>query len=115
MTLVEKQAAFAVAVAQLVLQANSMGYLVTWGEAWRSEHEAKRHAMAGSGIRRSLHQDRLAVDLNLFRGGEWLTKTEDFIPLGEWWEQQSHDGLTYCWGGRFGDGNHFSFLHDGRK
>lgn len=115
MTLTDKQATFAVAVAHLILYANSLGYRVTFGEAWRSEHEAKRHALAGSGIHRSLHQDRLAVDLNLFRGGEWLTRSEDHRPLGEWWEAQSHDALTYVWGGGWGDGNHYSFLHDGRK
>ena len=115
MTLREKQSAFAVAVAALIQHAHSLGYQLTLGEAWRSEHEAKRHALAGSGIKRSLHQDRLAIDLNLFRDDVWLVRTEDFEPLGLWWEGQSHDDLTYAWGGRFGDGNHFSFAHEGRK
>lgn len=116
MTLREKQSSFAIAVAHLILKAAEMGYEVTLGEAWRSEHEAKRHALAGSGIRRSLHQDRLAIDLNLFRHGEWLTSTESHRPLGEYWESLSTDEYDCAWGGSWGDdGNHYSITHEGRK
>ncbi|MCW5657454.1 MAG: hypothetical protein KIT60_07105 [Burkholderiaceae bacterium] len=111
-TLRQKQSRFARAVAELVQEATRRGYEVTWGEAWRSEWEATRLAKARLGIRRSLHCDRLAVDLNLFRGGVWLEDTEDHRPLGEWWEQHFAGA---AWGGRFGDGNHYSFEHEGRR
>jgi hypothetical protein len=43
---------------------------------------------------------------------DYLTDTESHRELGEWWEQQ---GPGCCWGGRFGDGNHYSLTHDGVK
>jgi len=110
MGMVEKQAKFAGMVARLILQAEAMGYQVTLGEAWRSDFEAARLMAARKGVRRSLHCERLAVDLNLFRGGVWLLASEDHRPLGEWFES-----IGGAWGGRFGDGNHYSLEHEGRK
>jgi hypothetical protein len=111
MTLREKQSLFALYAARLILRAYELGYEVTLGEAWRSPEEAARLAKTGKGIARSLHTERLAIDLNLFRDGKYLTGTEDHRELGEWWEAQ--DALAR-WGGRFRDGNHYSFTHGGR-
>jgi hypothetical protein len=108
--LVSKQARFTVMVAHLILWAEAHGYALTFGEAWRHPETAAKFAAKGIGIRNSLHCDRLAVDFNLFIDGEWKTKTEDFKPLGEYWES-----IGGCWGGRFNDGNHFSLEHGGRK
>ena len=110
MSLVEKQAQFAQMVARLIARAEATGYQVTFGEAWRSDAEAARLTAAGRGVRRSLHCERLAIDLNLFRRGVWLSSSEDHRPLGEWWES-----IGGAWGGRFGDGNHYSLEHEGRK
>lgn len=66
----------------------------------------------GGGIFMSLHRDGLAGDLVLYRNGVWQTSTEVFRPFGEWWEKQH---TLARWGGRFGDGNHFSIEFDGRK
>ena len=51
---------------------------------------------------------RLAIDLNLFKDGEYLADTDSHRRLGEWWEVNyaEHDA---AWGGRFADGNHYSF------
>lgn len=112
MTLREKQSLFASLVASLITHAGALGYAVTLGEAWRSEWEALRLAKVGLGIKRSVHCDRLAVDLNLFKNGVYLTTSDAHRPLGEWWEKQH----PLCrWGGRFGDGNHYSFEHEGRR
>jgi hypothetical protein len=62
------------------------------------------------GHKNSCHKLKLARDLYLTRDGEYLTDTEDYRELGEWWEKQ-HDLCR--WGGRFADGNHFSFWHNG--
>lgn len=118
MTLSEKQARFAVLVAQLILFADAQGYRVTFGEAYRSPDEAKRLATRGKGIAASLHTLRLAVDLNLFINGEYQMASEAYKPLGQWWEAQSTADLECCWGGRFttmADGNHFSVAHEGRR
>ena len=86
-------------------------------EAYRTPEQAAWNAQHGTGIRNSLHTQRLAIDLNLFQEkdpGQWeyLTRTEEYEKLGVYWE--SLDPLC-AWGGRFSDGNHFSLQHDGRK
>jgi len=115
MTLREKQSIFANLAAELIFQAQKMGYAVTLGESKRSEEEALRLFKLGKGIKNSLHIVRLAIDLNLFKDGIYLDKTVDHKPLGEWWEEQSFGDIKCCWGGRFGDGNHYSLEHEGRK
>jgi hypothetical protein len=112
MTLREKQSLFVQLVAQLILEAQMRGYALTFGEAYRTPEQAARNAQTGKGIANSLHTQRLAIDLNLFKDGRFLDSTEAHRPLGEWWEQQH----TLCrWGGRFKDGNHYSLEHGGRK
>lgn len=90
-----------------------MGYEVTLGEATRSPATAKFYAEQGIGIESSLHRIRLALDINLFKNGEYLLRTEDYRPLGEWWESQAVEDIKFVWGGRFEDGDHFSFEHQG--
>jgi len=60
----------------------------------------------------SLHYDGLAVDIDLTRGGEYLDKTDDHLMFGLFWESQ--DPLC-CWGGRWGDGNHYSITYLNKK
>lgn len=109
-TLGQKQRAFPALVAQLIQFAYSNGYEFTFGEAQRSKAQADANAASGAGISNSLHLQRLAIDLNLFKNGIYLTETEDYRPLGEYWES-----LGGSWGGRFSkpDGNHFSIAHNG--
>lgn len=111
-TLRQKQSRFAKLIGILIAWSYQNGYELTLGEAWRTPEQAALNAKTGKGISNSLHIDRLAMDFNLFRNGKWLTKTEDFSPLGEFWESLAPD---CTWGGRFGDGNHFSITHGGRK
>jgi hypothetical protein len=115
MTLRQKQSLFAGLVAQLIQHAIGVGYEVTLGEAWRSPEEAARLAKLGTGIARSLHCDKLAIDLNLFKDGVYLSSTEAHRPLGEWWEAQSTADYQCAWGGRFNDGNHYALAHGGRR
>lgn len=115
MNLREKQSIFANLVAKLIFQAQDMGYQVTLGEALRSPEEAARLAKLGKGTKNSLHIQKLAIDLNLFKDGEYLDSTEDHQRLGEWWEGQSFADIKCAWGGRFGDGNHYSIEHAGKK
>jgi hypothetical protein len=115
MTLRQKQSAFAIHVARLILKAHELGFEVTLGEAWRSPEEARRLAGTGAGIITSLHTQKLAIDLNLFIDGVYQASSEAHRPLGEWWEQQ-HELAR--WGGRFRprpDGNHYSFTYAGLK
>jgi len=105
----DKQVKFARLVSRLIAQAFEMGYGVTLGDAYRDPR-----CPYGSEV--SLHKERMAIDLNLFKreNGFWrfCSETEDHRPLGEWWESQDPD---CAWGGRFKDGNHYSLQHGGRK
>ena len=101
MTLVEKQNRFAMMLSCLIQTAIQMGYQVTFGCA---------RCKAGHHMKNSLHRIGLAVDLNLFKDGKYLTKTSDHEPLGKHWEM-----MGGSWGGRFNDGNHYSLEHRGRK
>lgn len=114
LNLLRRQFLMARLLPRLLDRAHYLGFDVTLGETWRSLETAKANAAAGKGIVNSLHGMRLAVDLNLFRGGKYLTATEDHRPLGEWWETQ-HE--LCAWGGRFKrpDGNHYSIRFDGRS
>lgn len=103
MTLGEKQRKFTLMVARLIQQAYSMGYELTFGDAYRDPR-------CPYGLKGGTHSMRLAVDLNLFRNGKYLTATSDHKPLGEFWES-----IGGTWGGRFGDGNHYSLEHGGYK
>ena len=108
-----KQKLFAKSVARLLDKAHELGFEVTFGDAYRDPRAFGKMGEVGVyGNRFSCHKVRLAIDLNLFRNGVFLTSTEDHRPLGEWWEAQQPFA---CWGGRFEDGNHYSFTHEGIK
>lgn len=112
MTLRQKQSLFVKLVAILIAEAISQGYELTFGEAYRSPEEAARLAKLKKGIKNSNHIIKLAIDLNLFKDGVYLSSTASHLPLGEYWETLN----PLCsWGGRFGDGNHYSLEHNGNK
>jgi hypothetical protein len=101
MGLREEQSKFARKVALLILFAFEQGYEVTLGDAYRDPR-------CPYGEDDSFHHKRLAIDLNLFREGVYLEKTKDHEPLGLFWES-----LGGTWGGRFDDGNHYSWGEGG--
>lgn len=112
-TLGQKQRRLPLMVAKLIVYAYEHGYELTFGDAYRDPrvHGSVGVAKVGSYSKpSSVHKERLAVDFNLFKDGVYLTKTEDYTELGEFWES-----LGGSWGGRFQDGNHFSLEHEGRK
>ena len=88
------QSEFCRKVALLILFAYEQGYELTFGDA---------HASSGHKLN-SFHYKRLAIDLNLFKDGKYLTETSDHEQLGLFWES-----LGGTWGGRFKDGNHYSW------
>lgn len=106
------QEEFAHSAALLILKAPEFGYTVTLGEAWRSPQQAQWNAEHGSGISNSLHTERLAIDLNLFREGVYITDSQGHTQLGAWWKTL---GPNYRWGGDITkpDYNHYSITPDG--
>jgi len=101
-TLRQKQSRFVRMVGLLIDYAYLQGFELTFGDAYATTGHSEN----------SLHYSRLAIDLNLFRNGEYLTSTEAHLPLGEFWER-----LGGAWGGRFknADGNHYSLEHNGKR
>jgi hypothetical protein len=99
----EQQSRFVVMVGKLISHATDLGYELTFGDAYRDPRVPYGHPD-------SLHKQRLAIDLNLFRNGKYLQLTADHQTLGEWWES-----VGGTWGGRFNDGNHYSLERDGMK
>ena len=67
MTLSEKQRLFTRLVGKLIEFSYEAGYELTFSEAYRTPEQAALNAKKGSGIANSLHTQRLAVYLNLFR------------------------------------------------
>jgi hypothetical protein len=106
------QEEFAQSVARLIQKADELGYHVTFGEAYRTPEQAALNAKSGAGISNSLHTERLAIDLNLFRDGRWITDGEGHTELGVWWKGL---GPMYRHGGDFKskDWNHYSISSDG--
>ena len=97
MSLNEYQFKFAKMVPLLILYAYEKGYTISYGDTWARE---------GHKIN-SLHYKRLAIDLNLFKDGKYLTKTSDHKFLGIFWEQLH---INNRWGGRYNDGNHYELV-----
>lgn len=140
-TLRIKQSQFVLLLAELIMEAHNAGFDLTFGEAYRSDEQAAINALGHSGrqeaaavlrskpllfnlaaaignntkdqngILLTLHNQRLAVDFNIFiaKTGE-LATAEQIRPLGEIWER-----MGGTWGGRFKDPSHFSMEHEGRK
>lgn len=112
MKLGEKQRLFTRLIADLIIKAYDLGYEISIGDAYRDPRVfGEVGEKKGYGNKSSCHKSRLAIDLNLFKDGEYLSSTKDHVALGMWWEQQ-HELCR--WGGRFKDGNHYSFEHNGR-
>lgn len=102
--------AYSQALAELVLWIIAQGYEVAFDEVTVHHNE---HHMPGS-----THESGLGGDLLLYKGGVYLTNSEDYQFAGEQWElmgAQRH--LPLVWGGRFSkpDGNHFSHQWNGAK
>ena len=92
------QALFAQKIARLILYIESEGYHVTFGDASAYKADGRHTSF-------SKHYERLAIDLNLFDAEwNWMQETSDHTKFGEYWES-----LGGTWGGRFRDGNHYSW------
>lgn len=112
----DRQQEFTVAIAKLIMYADSLGYKLTFGDAYRDprvhgEQGVKRSYSEGT----SAHKQRLAVDFNLFINGVYRPDAEAHAALGAFWKS-----IGGSWGGDFkgkngGDANHYSFEFGGVK
>ncbi len=108
MKLWEKQSIFSQNVAKLLQFISAHGFNATFGETYRTPEQALLDSKSGKGIAKSLHCERLAIDLNLLdRGGQYLTDKCQYQPFGEYWKSLHPSNK---WGGDFPklvDSNHF--------
>lgn len=103
MTLREARAEFTRLIPRLIDKAFELGFEAGIDEATErlTVKDPTSDHMVGS-----LHHLGLALDLILWKNGEWQDKSEQYTELGLFWESLH----PLCkWGGRFSDGNHFSF------
>ena len=113
MTLREARCAFTLALADLIRWATDQGYEVALDEATERITDKDPTSDHRPG---SLHHLGLAADLNLYFDGRYLSETANHLPLGEYWERLGRErNLPLAWGGRFNDGNHYSFSWGGKK
>ena len=117
----DKQFLFCRCLAQWIMEVHRRGYVCTIAEAGVQERRKSRMGIPfrdAVHMKNSLHYRRMAADMNLFvpdgGGMRWVTQGDDpaWTEMGEFWE--SLDALC-TWGGRFGDANHLSITHGGRK
>lgn len=109
----DKQKTFMRLLPRLIDYAHYLGFEVSIGDGYRDPRVFGQVGIKhGYGHANSCHKMRLAIDLNLFDKGEYVTTSEGHKILGEYWK--SLDPLCR-WGGNFStpDGNHYSIEHDG--
>lgn len=93
-----KQSIFVKNIASLIDYVYANGFELTFGDAYRSPEQAALYAKQGKGIADSLHCKRLAIDLNLFKDGKYLTDKESYVQFGAYWKSL-HPANR--WGGDF--------------
>jgi len=104
------QSKFALDVAKLINYITSHGYELTLGELERPSFlQSVLKKMGKTWTSNSQHSKKLAIDINLFMGGKYLSSTKAHYYAGKYWESLSPYNV---WGGRFKDGNHYERRHD---
>lgn len=126
MTLHEAQVIFIKNVQLLISKIFADGYECTFGETYRTYLQAWANSLpkdsailamtpdlkeiafpnkvGGSGILKSQHRNRLAIDLNLFKDGAYLSTSKAHKPFGDYWESLHPMNR---WGGHWDDGGHY--------
>jgi len=104
----DKQWLFLLDIAKLIQYADTKGYKLTGGEAYRTMYQQEKYLADGlSKTLDSQHLKRLAMDFNLFIDGDiqW-NLSDEWKVLGAYWESLSKENE---WGGnwRFLDVPHF--------
>lgn len=111
-TLGERQRLHVRLTAKLIEFIYAAGYECTWGETYRVPAQAAANAATGAGIVNSLHIQRLAVDLQLFKAGQYLNGAAEYKQFADYW--LTLDPL--CAAGYYFhsvDADHFSITYHG--
>ena len=111
----DKQKLFMRLLPKLLIKAHELGYEMSMGDGHRSPKVfGMIGVQKGYGHKNSNHKRRLALDINLFKEGEYQDESEDHRELGEYWKTLDS---ACCWGGDFPvpDGNHYSISYRGMR
>lgn len=90
------------------------GYEATWGEAYRTPEQAALDAQKHIGIAASLHTNRMAVDVMLFKDGVYLQDPEPYKVLADYWVTL-HPLFRAGYNFTSRDADHFSITFQGRQ
>ena len=83
----------------LLASVKERGYEATFGEAYRTAEQQEIYFRTGkTKTMNSYHLKRLAIDLNFFKNGEYLTAKEDLQEIGDYWESLNNKN---SWGGNW--------------
>lgn len=119
MSMVQAQHEFLQDMAALIIYAGTLGFQVTAGEFQRTDYQQAEYLRTGKTQRKhSIHQDRLAGDLNFFQYGIYINglpadeAKRILQPVGDFWERLRPGN---SWGGNwksFIDTPHFQGRRD---
>lgn len=99
MSLVNEQHTFLQDACVLIAFAAKNGFQVTGGELFRTPEQQDFYVKAGlSKTKNSYHLKRLAIDLNFFKNGKYITDKATLQVLGDYWESLSSKN---SWGGNW--------------
>jgi hypothetical protein len=77
MSLREEQSRFALMVGKLIVYAYGQGFEITFGDIYPARFKHKANGQ---------HPKGLAIDLNLFKQGEWLSDGTGHDILHDYWD-----------------------------
>lgn len=107
MTLVQAQQIFIQNVAKLINYAFLNDIQLTAGELYRTQYQQDYYLREGmTKVKRSRHQDKLAIDLNCFVNGKYIKDDpEPYKILADFWKSlhpMNRAGVDWGW-----DANHY--------
>ncbi len=106
--LVNRQIEFSRKIASLIAHAYTLGYGITLGDAYRDPRVfGDTSESIGYGHANSNHKRRLAIDLNIFIDGEYITDNLPYKKLHSFWKLLGGSMIE-------NDLNHFSIKYKGQ-
>lgn len=99
MTLGKNQEAFSKDLTALLNYLHDNNYVVRIGEAERTKEQQEIYIKQGkSKTLNSMHLKRCAIDLHIFKDGNWLQTKAQLQEIGDYWESLSTENK---WGGNY--------------
>lgn len=110
-TLLVNQFGFSLAVARLILFVNAHDCSCSLKECFRTQDQQNLYfKQKKTKVKYSQHQESLAIDICIFRNGQWLTSYADLKEFGEYWQRL---GADFRWGGDWDRSGKQSSFYDG--